>query len=220
VPLLPLLLLSDARFPSGGYAHSGGLEAAVADGLGVAEVPAYIQSRLVAVAAPECALMLAAARARELEALFELDGEAEARTPSEPLRVASRRLGAQLLRTAAIVWPGQPLLEAYRAASVATPRSVAFGIVAAAAGLDQEAAAHAYLYEDAAAVATAAVRLLPVDAAVAMRWLVDAAGTIARLTGEAVALDCAPRLLPGSFAPALELRSLAHARREGRLFAS
>jgi urease accessory protein len=220
---LPLLLLSDSRFPSGGYAHSGGLEAAVENGLAAADVPAYLGARLRAVAAPECALVLAAARATragDLGELLLLDDEAEARAPSAPLRTASRRLGSQLLRTAAVVWPGRELLDGYRAASDATPRAVAFGIVAAEAGLADEAAAQAYLYEDAASLATAAVRLLPVDAADALRWVVEAAGSIESLAREAVAVTWPRRRLPASFAPALELRSLAHERRQGRLFAS
>ena len=63
---------------------------------------------------------------------------------------------------------------------------------------------------------TAAVRLLPVDGATAARWLVEAAPELDRLALEAAA---SPRL-PGGFAPALELGSLAHAAREGRLFAT
>ena len=43
---LPLLLLTDARFPSGGYAHSAGLEAAVEDGLGVGGVCDFLAGRI------------------------------------------------------------------------------------------------------------------------------------------------------------------------------
>ena len=110
------------------------------------------------------------------------------------------------------------MLRGYREASTATPRPVAFGVVAAAAGLDATRVAQAYLYEDATTVTAAAVKLLPVDAADAARWLVEAEPLIAELAAAAVPDD--PRALPAGFAPALELRSLAHAAREGRLFAS
>jgi urease accessory protein len=212
---LSLLLLTDSRFPAGGYAHSGGLEPAVEAGLEVEEVPAFLAGRLRGVAAPEAALAVAAGRARDLDALLALDDEAQARCPSPPLRLASSRLGAQLLRSAATVWP-DPLVAAYREASRATPRPVAFGTVAAAAGLDALETARAYLYEDAMTVTVAAVRLLPVDAATTARWLLDAEPLLDELAGEAVDADEPP----GSFAPALELASLAHAAREGRLFAS
>jgi urease accessory protein len=225
--LIPLLLLTDARFPAGGYAHSGGLEAAVEDGLTAHEVPAFLRGRLRGAAWPEACLAVAARRADDLEALLELDEEALARCPSPPLRRASSRLGSQLLRTAATVWPGA--LDPYRAASRSTPRPVCFGAVADVAGLDDRETAYAYLYEDAATVATAAVRLLPVDGAAAARWLVEAGPELDLLAAEALdaarthasaplATGFAP--LPGGFAPGLELGSIAHALREGRLFAS
>ena len=214
---LSLLLLTDGRFPAGGYAHSGGLEAAVEAGLGVDRVPAFLAGRLRAVAAAEAALAVAASRAHDLGALLRLDAEAQARCPSPPLRAASSRLGAQLLRSAAVVWDDEPLRR-YREASTATPRPVAFGVVARAAGLAGSAVAHAYLYEDATTVTAAAVKLLPVDAADAARWLVEAGPLIAGLAATPAPDD--PRALPAGFAPALELRSLAHAAREGRLFAS
>jgi urease accessory protein len=217
---LPLLLLTDSRFPAGGYAHSGGLEAAVEAGLALEDVPAFLQGRLRGVASAEAHLAVAAARAAragELEALLGLDAEALARCPSPPLRMAASRLGAQLLRSAAVVWP---TVGCYAEASSSTPRPVAFGVVAAAAGLADLELAHAYLYEDAMTVTAASVRLLPVDAATTARWVVDAEGLLGRLAAEAADADDAPRHLPGGFAPALELRSLAHASREGKLFAS
>lgn len=217
--MLPLLLLTDSRFPTGGYAHSGGLEAAVADGLEAGEVPGFLRGRLRGVARPEASLAVAARRAGQVEELLRLDAEALARCPSPPLRLASSRLGSQLLRTASTVWPRgsdeHGVLDEYRAASKATPRPVAFGAVASAAGLDDRETAYAYLYEDAATVVTAAVRLLPVDGATAARWLVEAAPEL-----DGLALEAAHARLPGGFAPALELGSLAHADREGRLFAS
>jgi urease accessory protein len=225
--MLPLLLLTDSRFPAGGYAHSGGLEAAVEDGLGVDEVPAFLRGRLRGVSWPEACLAVAARRAADVDELLALDGEALARCPSPPLRLASGRLGSQLLRTASTVWPGA--LDEYRAESRATPRPLAFGAVAAVAGLDDRETAYAYLYEDAATVTTAAVRLLPVDGAVAARWLVEVGGELAELAEKAAPAHgypctgpCVPmgHGLPGSFAPRLELGSLVHAAREGRLFAS
>jgi urease accessory protein len=217
---LSLLLLTDARFPAGGYAHSGGLEAAVEAGLDVDGVPSFLAGRLRGVAAPEAVLVVAARRATGLATLLELDLEAAARCPSPPLRIAASRLGSQLLRTAATVWPDAPLLGAYRAASRSTPRPVAFGAVASVAGLDDFEAARAYLYEDAAAVTTAAVRLLPVDAAAAARTLLELESELDRLAADAARADRDPRSWPGGFAPALELGSLEHAARDGRLFAS
>jgi urease accessory protein len=161
-----------------------------------------------------------AARSGDLVALARLELEAAARCPSAPLRAVATRLGAQLLRTSATVWPDDPVIRAYRESGGRSPRPVAFGVVAAAAGLDDSDTAHAYLYEEAATVTTAAVRLLPVDGALAARWLVGAGPEIDRLATAATDAGDDPRLLPGGFAPSLELGSLAHAARQGRLFVS
>jgi urease accessory protein len=220
---LPLLLLTDSRFPAGGFAHSGGLEAAVEDGLSAGEVPEFLLGRLRGVSGPEAHLTVAAARASRAaddEALARLDLEAAARCPSPALRAAAARLGAQLLRTAAAVWPDDLCLAAYRNQSTTTPRPVAFGVVAAAAGLGDFDSAVAYLYEEAAAIAAAAIRLLPVDGAAAIGRLLETQPEIERLAGAAAAAGADSRSWPGGFAPALELRSLRHATREGRLFAS
>jgi urease accessory protein len=221
--VISFLLLTDGRFPTGGHAHSGGLEAAVGDGLDTAALPAFVATRLEVVAAADASLAVAAqraARAHDLDLLLRLDDEAEARLPSHPLRRASRRLGSQLLRTASAVWPDAEPVERYRASSSATPRAVAFGVVAAAAGLSEVETATALLYDDAATVAAAAVRLLPLDPAAAGRLLVELEPAIERLAAEAVARagDAAGPPIP--FAPAYEVRSLAHAAQEVRLFAS
>jgi urease accessory protein len=186
-------------------------------------VPLFLAGRLQGIAAAESRLAVAAGRAArrgDLEALLLLDLEAEVRCPSPPLRTAARRLGAQLLRSAAVVWPDADVVDRYRRASETTPRPVAFGVVAAAATLDDLELAQAYLYEDAATVTAAAVRLLPVDSATTARWLVEAGTRVGRLAYKAAAGTDDPRALPACFAPALELRSLAHEAREGKLFAS
>src|SRR6476620_7613866 len=109
------LLLADSRFPSGSYAHSLGLEQAVADGL--RDVPAFIAARQRWVAEADARFAVEARRAaacvtsgHELPVgpLARLDEEWAARCPSPALRAAARRLGAQLLRTAAVAF-GAPL---------------------------------------------------------------------------------------------------------------
>jgi urease accessory protein len=217
------LLLADARFPSGGHAHSLGLEEAVAAGLGAGDVVAFAAARLELVAAPEAALTVAARRAAgagDLAALDRLDAEHAARCPSPVLREHARRLGAGLLRTAAAVWP-DPVLVGYRARSRGGSRPVALGVVAAAAGLagDERLAAVA-LYDDAATVASAALKLLPLDPATAAGWVAGLAGDIARLAA-AVAADARPLAAqPAPAAVALERAARHHERRKERFFAS
>jgi urease accessory protein len=211
------LILADARTPSGGHAHSGGLEAAIADGLTGAGVPGFIRARLSTVGRCEAALAAQAARASAVQELLALDLEAAARTPAEPLRRASRQLGRGLLRTACTWWPDDRLLARYRAESSATPRPVALGAIARAGGLSPGEAARLSLYDDAATVAAAAVKLVALDAAVASGWLVALAGEIDGLA----AVAALPNLsLPSTSTPLLDRRALAHAGTERRLFAS
>jgi urease accessory protein len=233
------LLLADSRFPSGGYAHSHGLEQAVADGL--TDVPAFAAARLRLVAAADARVAVAARRVadghsessavddggpsptpdadRRSAALAELDDEWCARCPSPVLRAAARRLGAQLLRSAATVWDDS-VIAAYREASSATPRPVALGVVAAAAGLDDEAVALLALYDDAATVTSAALKLLPLDPAITARWLAELAPAMTAAALEAAADRRPVAAQPPPAAIGIELAAPVHQQRRERLFAS
>jgi urease accessory protein len=221
------LLLADSRFPSGSYAHSLGLEQAVFAGL--TDVPSFMAARLRLVASADARFAVEASRCIRLvhrglspvsksdpRDLAWLEQEWCARCPSPVLREAARRLGAQLLRSAVTVWPGDPI-AAYRAASRLTPRPIALGVVAAAAGISDEEVALLALYDDAATVASAALKLLPLDPAVTARWLAELAPQLA-LSARAVAGDRGP--LPAPAAVALELSAPIHLEQRERLFAS
>ncbi|MGI8803790.1 MAG: urease accessory protein UreF [Solirubrobacteraceae bacterium] len=208
------LLLADGRTPSGSYAHSGGLEAAVTEGLDADGAPAFIRARLHTVGRTAAALAAAAAAAADVAGLLALDGEAAARTPVPAVRAADRSLGTALLRTAAGLWPADSILAAYREASELTPRAVVLGAVCRAAGLAGVAAARLCLYEDAAGVAAAAVKLLPLDAARATGWVAGLAVEIDALAAEA------PRGLRSTCTPLLDRLAVGHGARDRRLFAS
>jgi urease accessory protein len=198
-----LLLIADGRFPGGGHAHSGGLEAAVADGSvdGIAALERFLAARLVM--GGEVDAWLAAAACAGVDDMA-LDAEADARCPSPALRVASRRLGRGLRRGASAAWPAV-------GESTAEHHAVVIGLVARAAGLAPDAAA------------LLPVRLLPIDSANAMAVAsrlapladrIAAAGATAAADGRPVGDG------PAWSAPLLEARAEAHARWEVRLFAS
>jgi urease accessory protein len=198
-----LLLLADSRFPSGSYAHSLGLEQAVAAGL--SDVPAFMAARSRLVAEAEARFAVEARRGHDVLA------EWSARCPSPVLRDASHRLGRQLLRSAAVVWDVEP---------ADLPRPLALGAVAAAAGLSDEDTALLALYDDASTVASAALKLLPLDPAVTARWVARLAPRLER-TARAIAADPTPLSeLAAPAAVALELAAPVHRRSEERLFAS
>jgi urease accessory protein len=212
------LLLADGRTPSGGYAHSGGLEAAISGGLTVDEVPAFARARLHTLGRVAAGLAALACGCQTLAGLLELDGEAAARTPVAALRAADRRLGLALLRTGRTLWPADELLADYAGASVLTPRAVSLGAVARAAGMEPLQAARLALYENVAEVAAAAVKLVALDGARASAWVADLAGEIEQLAAEAS--RTALETLPSTSTPLLDRRAALHAARAGRLFAS
>lgn len=216
------LLLADSRFPAGSYAHSLGLEQAVAEGLDVGGVAAFIDARLRLVATADAALSVAARRAardRSEDLLGELDDEHAARCPSPVLRDIARRLGSQLLRSAATAWPSESI-DRYRASSATTPRPVALGVVGEAAGLSDLDVATVALYDDAATVASAALKLLGLDPALTARWIADLGPQIAESARE-IAADPRPvAQQPPPAAIGLELAASRHADRRERLFAS
>ncbi|WP_369142906.1 urease accessory protein UreF [Streptomyces sp. R44] len=215
-----LLVLADGRFPAGGHAHSGGAEAAVKAGRikDAAGLEAFCRGRLHTTGLTSAALAAGAAHGLDP---YALDAAADARTPSEALRAAARKLGRQLMRAARATWPS-PELDALAAAF---PRGahqpVVLGTAARAAGLGPEDAAHCVAYETVGGPATAAVRLLSLDP-------YQATAVLARLAPEmdqvaeraAAAARQGVDALPAASAPLLDLTAEQHAAWPVRLFAS
>lgn len=202
------LLLADGRMPTGGFAHSGGLEAAA---VAPAAIPAFVAARLRTVGRLDAAV---AARVAAGEDPLALDDAWAARTPAPAVRDASRRLGRALLRLGLRLWPGA--LEPYAAASDATPRPVVLGLIGSATGLAPESVARIALYDDAAAVTAAAPKLHAVDALDAVAWLAAAGPLIDRLAAEAAR----PGPLPAACTVGLDLLAQRHYTQDRRLFVS
>jgi urease accessory protein len=211
-----LLLLTDGRFPAGGHAHSGGIEAAVMAGrvTGADTLAVFLAGRLTT--AGRVAAGLAAAAASGTHDLVRLDAEAGARIPSPALRAASRTQGRQLLRTARAVLDGVP------ADPDELHHPVAMGVVCAATpGLGPVDAARWAAYDAISGPASAAVRLLGLDPF--RVW-----GIVGALLAEAeeIAHQAAAGAhgplsqLPACSAPLLDIGAEQHAVSEVRLFAS
>ena len=210
-----LLLLADGRFPGGGYAHSGGLEPAVADGSvrDVATLASFVAGRLATTGLTEAWLAASAAGAWPDEAaLARLDAECEARIPSPALRAAGRALGRGLRRAAAASWPAVAAVRAQQ-------QPVVLGVVAALAGLDERGAAHLALHHALLQPLNAAPKLLAIDMADVM-----AVGARLAPLADELAAEAAERALsnrpPVRSALRCEQRAEQHASWEVRLFAS
>ncbi|MGF1428203.1 urease accessory protein UreF [Kitasatospora sp. LaBMicrA B282] len=215
-----LLLLADGRFPAGGHAHSGGIEAAVAAGgvTDLATLTGFLTGRLHT--AGRTAAGLAAAAAGGLDPQL-LDQAADARTPAPALRTASRRLGRQLLRAARACWPDPQW------ATLTDPHHpVVLGLLARAAGLAPEQAAVVAAHESVNGPATAAVRLLGLDPYQVVGLLARLAPAVDAVAAEAAAAARAadrhadPDLLPCAGAPLLDLLAERHHGWAVKLFAS
>ncbi|MGW3513590.1 urease accessory protein UreF [Streptomyces sp. NPDC000994] len=219
-----LLILADGRFPAGGHAHSGGVEAAVSSG-GVhdpASLEAFCRGRLHTVGLT--AAGLAAAAATGYDALL-LDEAADARTPMPALRQVARRLGRQLLRAARATWPSADLDRLAGARPQGVHQPVVLGVTARAAGLSPLDAAQAAAYESVGGPAAAAVRLLSLDPFDATALLARLAPELDHVADAAAAAttrvaDEGVDALPAVSAPLLDLTGEQHSTWAVRLFAS
>jgi urease accessory protein len=211
-----LLLLADSRLPAGGHAHSGGLEEAVAAGrvTDMGGLDAFLRGRLATTGLVTAAFAAAACARAGPSPSRELDEEFDARTPSPALRRVSRQQGRALMRAGRAMWPvpDEPA-EPHHA--------VAFGIVAAAAGLAPVDAALAAAYTSATGPASAAVRLLGLDPYAVQALLAALAPVCDETAARAASYADGPASdLPAAGAPLLDITAEIHATREVRLFAS
>jgi urease accessory protein len=223
---LSLLQFSDGLFPAGSYAHSQGLEtyvqnAMVYDAAGAAK---FLKAYLRGSAGPSDAVAVVnamrAARKCDLMRCLEIDAIINAiKLPTE-LRDASRQLGRQTLRVALALHDDSVAAKfEVSVESALTPchHAVVFGIVGAALGWQLQDAARAYLYSSAAAIAGAALRLIPLGQLQAQKLIYGALPLIASLARSAVEMDISEMT---SFAPGLEIAAMRHAALKERLFRS
>jgi urease accessory protein len=224
-PELVAMMLADARFPSGGYAQSGGLEPAVRAGLTggdatPADVVRFAEARLRTVTAVDAGTAVLS-RHLALHAddpssvtLQDVEEAWAARTPSRPLREAARLTGRGYLRLAVRLWP-EVLTHLRRDAAV--PRPVVVGVVGAVTGLGAVQVARLVGYDDVSTVASAALKLLPLDPAEVAAWTLSLHPQVEALA-LAVASVTDPADIPDRGAPALDSLAERHRRAEMRLF--
>ena len=235
--LLALLQFADGLFPSGGFAHSLGLETYVQDGRVAdrAGLEDFVIAHLRGSAGPSDALAVALAASAGADALLprwqEIDARLEASKCVPEFRAASRQMGRQTLRVAATIATDRAL-DALASAvdDGVTPghHAMVFGAVTGRSGVSPHDAALAFLYGTAALLVNAGLRLLPVGQLDGQRTLARVRSLVAELARHAVAAarteetDGGRDPLDGlwSFVPGLERAGLAHAQLERRLFRS
>jgi urease accessory protein len=224
--LLSLLHFADSALPTGGYAHSFGLERYCQAGL-VRDrhgLERFLQTQIEGSAGPCDATAAAGARralARDdVAACRRLDDELDAIKVVREFREGSRQMGRQTLRVAATLTRDDRLaaylgeVDARRAPG---HHAVAFGMTAGVLGWEPVSAATAFLYSTTALLVGAALRLLPMGQLEGQGVLWSLHPVIERAAREAA--ERAPGDL-WSFTPGQDIQGMLHERMDARLFRS
>jgi urease accessory protein len=223
--LLEGLRFTDTFFPSGGYAYSSGLEAAVQGGAveDSDQLARYVEdllrggmSRREALAAK---LANRAGSAGQLGAAVSVDREVDSTKLGRESRLASRQMGRQVLRVAADQLRGKKVLRDYLDAVEAdqTPGhlAVCFGLTLGACGWNEEETVAAFLYQTAVGFVSAAMRLHPIGQREGQRLLGGWLPLIDRISRE---INTDTRM--SSWSPVQDIYAMRHGRLEWRLFRS
>jgi urease accessory protein len=225
---LPLALqTADALFPTGSYAHSLGFEECVRLGLVRDEVT--LQTFLVEQITPALArfelpylrLVYEAAQAHDFETLAALDEEIGAAKPARETRAASLSLGRRRLQALRTILPDDPRLlacaDALASSRMGGHQLTICAVQGAVAGAPLDAVLLSYFYQNLAAIAGAALKLLRIGQDGVQRALraANAAAPAAAAQSRLVSREQA-----GCFNPLLEIASMRHERAAERLFIS
>jgi len=210
--------LADSAFPTGGFAHSGGLEAAWQSGevRGVEELWTFVHHALDQ--AGHAALPLLTAAHREPSRLVQLDTLADAFLTNAVANRASRVQGRSFVTTCARIWP-MPSVKALETAvrECCGHYAPVAGATGRALELSLDVTQRLFLFQNARGVIAAAVRLGIIGGYEGQRLQVDCASVL-----DAV-LDRCGRLGEEDLAqtaPLLDIVQSAHDRLYSRLFQS
>lgn len=215
----------DSFFPSGGYAFSSGLEAAVQGGLvrDSTTLSRYVEDCLQRGIGRREAVAVAraweAVTSDKLQVAKDADLELDAMKLCREARMASRQMGRQVLKVAVEQQGAEAILSDYQA-EVEAGRSpghlaVSLGLTLGAAGWTREQAVAAFLYQSTVGLVSAGLKLVPVGQREAQRLIDGWAPLIARLSREQE-----KKTEMTAWTPIQDIYAMRHARLTSRLFRS
>lgn len=207
------LQLVDGGFPSGGFAHSQGLEAAVHLRPGL-DVEAFLAESLWQLG--RGALPFVREACAEPAALAALDALFDASCTSHVANRASRAQGRAYASTCARIFDDVAAIAAHARGGPAHFAPI-FGAVFGALGLSPREAQVGFLHGAARGVLSAGVRLGLLGPLEAQRVLADASALLDQVLATCAALAAADS---AQAAPLVELFGALHDRLDGRLFQS
>ena len=215
----------DSFFPSGAYAVSSGLEAAVQDGAvrNAEELSRFVVESLTTGTGEREAVATGLAHdsfvSGILDEAFKADRELDEMMLGRESRTASRQMGRQVIRLAADQTPRHSLLAEFLAAVEAghSPghMAVSLGLTLAAAGWSKEDTIAAFLYQSATGFVAAAMKLMPLGQREGQRLLESWLTVI-----EPVSQRAAQQRVLRSWSPVQDIYAMRHSRLESRLFRS
>jgi urease accessory protein len=223
--LIQGLRFVDSFFPSGGYAFSAGLEAAVKCGAihNGRELAGYVEDLLVhGIAKREAAAVAVAhlaATTDRLDLALAVDRQLDALKLGRDSRLASRQIGRQVMKGVAGQTDDNGVVREFRRAleEGRTPGHVpvAIGMTLAVCGWSRQDTVAAFLYQTVQGFVSAAMKLLPVGQQEGQQLLHDWGLLITELSRRAK-----PQTSLVSWSPVHDIYAMRHARLESRLFRS
>lgn len=205
-----LLQLADGTFPSGGFAHSAGLEASMLIG-GLEAIEDFLDDAIVS--ARESTLPFVRAASSAPERLAELDDRFDTTLPLDVPNRASRAQGRSLASAAARIFDLDVIAEHARRGPA--HHAPVFGAVFGELGVGPEETSIAYLHGAVRGVLSAAVRLNLVGPLEAQRILALRGAALADAAASKRSIDDVAQT-----APLVELWTGLHDHLDARLFQS